>query len=450
MESVSEYRNSLKKITNYAFNYATNKIGLDNLIKNLEADAAFYKEYTKVCYEGYKIAQKLLIIEIKKYQGLLRNTNKELKEARREKNKDNIEKGKQELIILEQRHHTLLHIADGIAWHLIGGEIHIARRLCFKEEGFKYLDSCNIEFSIKVADEINKRDDTFALITDITSYIQVGDLLVFNDKDIKAIELKEGKNNTEIIKYLAQNTHIVKSLDNNQPDNLDDKSYKQAQRMLRQLNRNNKIAEIINTDEGIDPKTGANIKVGTPQIDTEYYYNYLIKLHKDLESKIWAYTVVEDCLHIGMYRNEALAMSPFVIKSFLKTITENYIVTDWMTITQNISEPIFMKPFPVDFILDILTGSAKVIIGLDLDRMIDKFNQEGLKTRWLSTKETAQQSHKMKMKIFSASNRGIAMTLPNKKEVILEGGIISKIIYDNVKPSSIAQSLLSAEYTSEF
>src|SRR5699024_8701379 len=109
-----------------------------------------------------------------------------------------------ELKIIEQRLKTFSHIADGIAWQLIGGEIHIAKRFYLQEKGQKRLKESNIDHAIKVAKEINKDPNNFALISDITNFIQIGDLLVVSEGTIGIMELKQGKVNKQITEFLAR------------------------------------------------------------------------------------------------------------------------------------------------------------------------------------------------------------------------------------------------------
>src|SRR5207248_1620033 len=93
--------------------------------------------------------------------------------------------------------------------------------------------------------------------------------------------------------------------------------------------------------------------------------------------------------------------------------------------------------------IDFLTGVINVIMGIDFDKLIELFNSLGLETRWLSTKETAKKAQKSpKRKIFNVNGRGIAVKLPNGDEILLGGGVVSKILYDNITPSNIAMTLL--------
>ena len=134
-------------------------------------------------------------------------------------------------------------------------------------------------------------------------------------------------------------------------------------------------------------------------------------------------------------------MAGFAIKEILKAQTKNYIIIDWLSITRNLSQPLFAKPFPSEFIIDILTGKVKVIIGLDADALVETFSFWGLKSRWLTEKETTRiEQASVRKELFKINKRGIIITIPTGEEWIISGGIISKILYDGIKPSNIALS----------
>lgn len=450
MKTTEEHRIKVREIADLAFANAINSMDIEKLIdaKPKDWDKNIQEEFIIKVHEGFKKSQDLLVQEVLDNQEILRQKREALKESRRNRDADKAKKLSIEINVLEQRLSTFSHIADGIAWQLISGEIHIARRFHIGEDSSKFLDSSNIEHAKRVADEINQSPLDFALISDLTSFVQIGDVLIRHNNLIGIMELKEGKVNDQIKDFFddlkKNNTVVTDDLINNK---FDKKTSKQARRMQRQILRAERATEVMNSDTGIDPVSETPIKVSTPKIQTEGYQEEFIKLNKTLETKIWAYTVIENCLHIGMYRDKGIAMAGFAIEEILKKDTENFIIVDWLSITNNLSQPIFAKPFPPDFIVDVLTGKIKIILGINLDNLIEFFNILGIKTRWLTRKETAKAKQKEVRKgMVVVNNRAISMDLPNiGGEVIMSGGIISKILYDNILPSNIALSMLSIE-----
>jgi hypothetical protein len=449
MDSIENYRIKLEEIADYAFSHGLNAIGIEQFKSGPPDtwDKEILDKFYIACHDGFKIAQKLIIEEIQKYQILLRDTTAELKEYRRQRNKEKEKETLSKIKIIERRLHNFSHMADGIAWQMLGGQIHLARRFHIQEKSSKFLDSSNLSHAIAVADELNKNPNDFALLSDLTSFIQIGDLLVRHGKITAVMELKEGKVNDLIRDFLNSVEKEGKDItDEELKEKFDENTVKQIKRVQRQQERANRAIDVMNNDEGIDPVSGKNIFVGTPSIQTKFYHEELRKLYEDLQNKIWAYTVVDTCVHIGVYRDEGLAMAPFTIPHILKQQTENFIVVDWVSITENLSEPIFGKPFPPEFIVDILTGKVKVVIGINVDALIETFNVFGLETRWLTEKETAKRKQaSVREGMIIVNKKGIAIILPGTQEVTLYGGTFSKIIYDTIKPSNIALSYLYSD-----
>ncbi|GEP52801.1 hypothetical protein FNO01nite_34730 [Flavobacterium noncentrifugens] len=448
MKSKEEYKKKLKEICDLAFSNGIKAI--ESKVKMFSLPNTWSKDivklFTEKTHEGFKLAQNLIIEEVLYYQALLREKKIELKENRRQRNKEAAEKSQHIIDVIEHRLNTYFHIADGIAWQLIGGEIHVSRRL-YIGESTKTLDSSNLDHAIKVANEINKSPENFALLSDLTHFVQIGDLLVRTDKNVGIMELKEGAVNEKIadlIKKMHDPEFPIEEL-KSEISSYDKNTTKQLDRVLRQQERAFRAIEVINKDEGDDPKTGEKITVSTPKNPTITYSSEFQNLHEKLESSVWAYNVIDrGCLHIGLYRDEGRIMAGFTIKGILENETENHIIIDFISIAGNVSEPLFAKPLPPDFMIDILTGDLKLIIGLNIDALIQIFKDTGFEVKLLTEKETMKLKQKEKMKvIFTVNKRAIQITNPeNDKSMLVGGGIISKILYDSIYPSNIATTLL--------
>ena len=90
-------------------------------------------------------------------------------------------------------------IADAIAWQLLGHQLAHARRF-FKSTAQPDLYNSNFESVVCAAQETLKdKPDAVSLISDLTSFIQVGDLLVYEpEKGLTIAEVKEGSMNAKI------------------------------------------------------------------------------------------------------------------------------------------------------------------------------------------------------------------------------------------------------------
>jgi hypothetical protein len=452
LKTLEEHGIQLKKISDYAFLYGQEFIGIEKMLRiaNRTASAKVKKIFFQKCHEGFKLAQELLIDEIQYYQSLYRTFNQDLKVSRTERDKEKQKKLENDLQIVETRLSALSHIADGIAYQLLRGRIHVMRRLHIGKQGTSFLEFSNFSHTKAIVDQINKNPDDFAFISDLSSFIHIGDLLVFSNGEVKIVELKEGKINKEVSDFLD---HV-----NVKQDTLDDAELaekfgkhtaKQIKRNVRQRKRGIQFEEVVNNDKGIDPATGEYIHMPTPSVDSIYYNEVLGEMEETLNTQNWAYQYLPGGVHIGMYKGDALLMAEFAIEHIVKEKMPNYILVDWQSIIDQLSEPLFSKPLSPDFIIDILTGRVRVIIALDCDELIGEFNRFGLNAKWLSQKETMQlkQSTKNVDGLFEVNGRAISVSKDDGSKIIIYGGIISKILYDNILPGSIADQITATDYT---
>lgn len=446
MDSYEGYRKILRETADYAFHYGASTFGIDR-IKTHPAttwNQEWKAEFMACCHDGFKKAQKIIIEQLVSYQTELRQSKLDLKLYRRQRDKQKSNQTSEEIAIIEQRIYNFSHIADGIAWQLLNGQLYIARRLHLQIDASKFLDSSNIGPTIAIADQINQNPLHFALLSDLTSFIHIGDLLIRKEETVTIAEVKDGVINHSIREFYDQQHKTINEVDEKDfKEKFNATTVEQVKRMQRQVTRGLQALEVINTDKGTDPATGKEIIINTPTISTEFYNKELRQLYLDLKDKTWAYTVVEECIHIGMYRDEGLLLTR-AIPEIMKATAENYFIIDWLSITRNLSAPIFIKPFPPEFIIDIMTGKIKVIMGLDLDALIELFNLSGIPARWMSKKETTKAKEGFADKtLIIVNHRGISYKL-GEHEIFMGGGIASKLLYDCIRPSNIASTLLSA------
>ena len=175
--------------------FFNNKPSEDEMRSYMMAHA---QESVRIVHRGFKKAQILIINGLLQIQSEIKRAKEQLKETRRQKS-DKKELCLAKVNILEYKETVLKHLADTIFWHLIEGKLYIARRFYQNTPGSKNLEDTNYKSVMLVADKINEKPDNFVLLTDITSYVQIGDLVGVIDGKRKLIEVKEGERNNEIL-----------------------------------------------------------------------------------------------------------------------------------------------------------------------------------------------------------------------------------------------------------
>ncbi len=424
--------------------------GFDKTVKDKKFNPSDFKNFIeqnreafiKNCHEGFKKAQQkilalMLAFEVEKYKLKL-----VLKSLDNEKNKSQVLELNASVIGIESKEHILRHLIDTIAWQMIKGQLYIARRLYQDVKGEKRLLKSNIASVIRAADEINKNDLDFALITDLSAYIQSGDIMIMKEnKSLEFVEVKEGVKNQEIFKILEDiinsDEPLEKIIDNLK---LDGKSIKQLDRNLKQLREMINLTNILNNDKGVD-KSGKSVKIITPREDTPKFDDKLRKLQKQLEARnLWAYDVIEDCLHIALYKGPLKFIGPSILDSIGQHSGNNFIIMDFLHVIRSLNKPLLFLPFSKDFLFDILFGRTKLFFMLNIDQYLMLFSNYGLKAEWLSRKETMKIVDNQKNSgLFIYKNRGIKITdEATKKIMYLNVGIFSKMYFEHIYPSYTA------------
>lgn len=448
MHSKEEFKTRLREISDLVFS---------NAVRNLKSEIEqnpnpenwsneFKLKFKLKVHDGFKLGQLRIIEEIISYQKILIESKLNLKQARTNRDKISESKIKSDIKEIETRLNMLSHVGDGIVWQLFGAQVYIIRRF-YINESFKTLEESNIKHALQVASIINQKPENFALITDITNFIQIGDLIVLKDDQLGVLELKDGKVNNELMKL---KTEYFKS-DNIEEklkeigERLDPKKMDQFFRMLRQDLRMIQTIEVLSKDEGTDVKSGKRIKILTPKHTTETYTKKIFETINKLGESNWAYDVdFGGIIHIGVYRPASYQISQNALPLLLKD-SKYKLIINYSTIIKNLSEPLFAKSFPPEIIHDLLFDDLRIILGFDLEKFFHDFEFFGVKTKVLSRKQTVKLKERDKLNaknIFEINKQAFELIdEETSNSMILGGGIISKLIYDNISPLTIYMDL---------
>ena len=415
------------------------KITIDEFINEKEK---YCKDFLICCNNGFKSAQNRIIKNVLILQDEQERIKGELKKARFDRNKAEIPK-----LIEKQKHlefviKSFKHCADALVWQLIRGQLWISRRLYLNVPGEKKLKEVNLESAINVADYYNSNPLSFVLITDITNNVQVGDIIGILDGSFIVAEIKEGEKNLKILEVIKElSTSKTSPQEIFKKFSSEPKMIEQLSRTLKQHQTLHEIHQILSTDKGTDPTTGKEIKIKAPKEQTPLYIDRLSALEKQLkERNFWAYDVIEDCLHIGIYKGDKRFAGHLILKSIgEKDGKQNYVIVDVLSIMDSLNKPLFFLPFSPDFIFDLIFSRTKMYFMLDLDKYMELYPQFDLKAEWATTKETAKAFELAKgYDLFKLNNRGIKITLNDDQDIWLSPGTLTRIFFEHVYPSYMA------------
>lgn len=436
------------------------KNGLNNFLEKkgipiegfIKDNKKYNEDFIISCHTEFKSSQDRIIKNVVAIQAEQDTIKEQLKQARIGKQKKLVTD-----LINKEKHlgftvDLFKHCADAIVWHLIQGQLWISRRLYLKVGGSKKLKESNLESAVLAAKEINSNPLNFVLITDVTNNVQVGDLIGFIDGNFTIIEVKEGQKNIEVLEIideLSSNPTPAKSKEILDKVSEDPKFLEHLMRTLKQGETLENIHKILNTDKGIDPTTKKEIKIITPQENMPFYNKRLSNLEQQLdERKFWAYDVIEECLHIGIYKGEMRFGGSELLKAIAKGSNKpNIIIVDILNVIKSLNKPIFFLPFTPDFIFDLIFSRTKMYFMLDLDSYMELYKEFDLIAEWATKKETAKTNELAKgFDILKVNNRGIKIksTELSKSETWLSIGTLSRIVFEHIYPSYMAYS---AHYT---
>lgn len=396
-------------------------------------------EFLIQVHKGFRVGQDLIIKEIIPLFQEKGKLKKDEIQAKRNKEKEILSKISSDIKIIEFKIKLLRHFADFIAWQIFRNDYYKARRFYSGSKSRPDLLTSNLQSVINAVDHFHKDNDiNFALISDLTSFIDIGDILLVDNKTITVVECKEGEVQKKVFEFLDEiikDDFDIKKIDLSEK-NL--KFLKQAERTLRQIQKGTKLTTFLKKEKGTDPFSNMEIKVLETTSPREYYFKNLINLIEESKTKNYASEEIEQIIYIGVYRGEHDRHFLFhIFNELIKQVYDRYIVLDYLSIVGlPLKEPLFFKPFGLETIFDIMFGRVQIFLAINLDKLITLFNEKGLKARWLSRKETHEilDSDK-KYKPFIYQNRAIEIFV-DKQAITLGDSFIIYLLLDNITPSS--------------
>lgn len=399
------------------------------------------KQIIHKSHHGFKIAQKIIIKNLLHIQSEITRLGNLCKEIRIKKN------GNYKVITLaiknlKYKETILKNLADTILWQLVQHKLYIVRRFYQNVSGSKTLEETNYESVLQVANIINQNPDNFVLLTDVASNFQIGDLFGIINGAYQLIEVKEGDKNhaiLEIIMSVDQKELTADKL-NHLFDNK--KDIEQAKRMLKQVETANSEINIIRNDKGYDPVSNKKIAIHTPEIEAEYYDEQLRLLEQQLQRKLWGYTVIDGCLHIGLYKGYWKYMGASVLKQIAADQgIKHPLIVDCRSVMHSLDEPIFYLPLSKAGIMDIISERAVMYLMLDLDRFMMLYSEYGAESKWISYKAANKIGITPDPILsFELNHKMIKVKNIHGVEYVLAKGSICKILFDHIRPSYIARS----------
>jgi len=234
------------------------------------------------------------------------------------------------------------------------------------------LSNSNFESVIAAARHMRGQNpDSMPLISDLTTFVQIGDLFVADPKSgFSIVEVKEGKKNRDVFSlasFYKQSgcehfKHIVSETETPH-------TVKQFERVLRQMDRMDFASKVIGEGRATDPDTRQEIYIPEPYIPMEDWDEELNKVIDDAAEKGWALDVIDRCLCVGAYTGNMLVPSPVAFLTWLHKIADGEFIPAARLIDATyipLALPIFAIPTTPERMLDLLFGRLHVCVGISI------------------------------------------------------------------------------------
>ena len=455
----------LREIADLAFSYGINKAG------PLDPEGAGKEEilrFREACHEGYALAQARIVEELMRFEKATTGILEYRKESRRQRRRDEADAASGALEALKYHEMALRTIANGLAWVIVGDRRWIIRRLYLGQPPVT-LSASNLASVLAEAERINKDPRKFALITDITSCVQVGDLLVVDfsreQPTLYSIELKEGRKNKEILEFLdfTMRTGGCERATWFFVKEHGEKGLKQAKRMARQHKRGAEVMKIVKTGQGVDPATGERLVIPERLYFHDTYdeqVESLVNSAKHEEGE-WV-RVLDQCLWVSAYDAERTGYPRLMFNHHLyhallgnedcflpespEEVTEDILTREVLpypvidlrqAITTPSARPLFLRALSRQTISDITLGRVVVYLYLDFDGFISRCSERGLNCRWQTRRERGQVPPTGywgpigKMIVFERA----------EQKVFMGDGQVVRMLLDGVTPESVINDM---------
>ena len=442
-KEVEEILFLIRKSGHLAYNKSKQKNAID--------DPLLFAAYTNT---AFKIAQEKICNLLIVVSNKLKELKEKLKTANRDRNETEIGALKRFIELEEYKEKILRHAIDSIAWIIYGGKIELIRRFYFDSGGTSELGGTGYKAMIEKAERINKDPLKFALISDLSTNLKIGDLHIWTPAGIKVEEVKSGEKNEIVFNllefYKTNNIPVDVALSRVK----DQKLRKQIERVDRQKQRMDNSEKLINNGY-LDLGNGVKKTISDPKMEFGTIQSDVKSLIIESKVKGWAYKNFEGGLHVGVYRGEWRVEGPKTLKEM---VPEMNIYDLRGCIDNAIGEPLFCKNFSNADIIEILKSEVVIYVGFDVEKFIDFADNYGGDFKWTTKKELAgiknfldsnPKTKEISKEIFLQNNKGIILNRvfdePDSPKAFLMQGLVWRMLFGLLDPRDIIMAEINRE-----
>jgi hypothetical protein len=325
------------------------------------------------------------------------------------------------LQVCRSRQLVLRRVLDTILYSMVAPDHWVLKRF-IHEEGIRPIDPSVVARTLETAASLNRGDrHKFHLVTDLTTGVHVGDLIVVNfpfrgSKLWRIVELKEGRMNELLAGVLGGSSEQpVDVILEQVRETLGAHATEQARRIVRQQRRLDEVHKIITTDRGLDWNLATEVRMMPDRVELTSYVEAVSRVVERAHTSGVGTASVDRCLYLvgfgaqvrrvpGDVQHALLHVKEPGLACAMQAGEEARIGVELAAmksilpvdlVYQNLRSqwgvPLFAL-FPVDRIADMATGRIKLYAFFDLDAFFQLALTRGIKLRWMSEREVKKRS----------------------------------------------------------
>ncbi len=399
-----KFERELKKLIYYVREYGIQHLNFPlSELDRVRDDSAIAEKFTTQVHKGFYFAQERVIDLLQKVINEQKKAKSDIAAARRNRDKAAERALQAKRDTAHYQECILRRVIDTIVWTLCSFELSTIRRLYMEQEPIDITDSnLNSELSF-LASYKQSHPAGFALISDLSMIVQVGDVIT---KDISEgmgiIELKEGRTNKRVFEILHEYgenhcDHYLASVLSEEGKKVSEQFF----RSVKQMHKEMLAVNIINEGQGEDPQSGKQVTVVESTLELATFNPVFMDVIKRASKKGIASQTIQGCLTIVAFdtthptvSNAITSDSPLDRPSKSKKRKEEDTTIQSMDLRQTLisptTRPLFLCPLPENYLVDIAMERIVVQFHLNIPLWIQMFEQHGFTVRMLGRKETAR------------------------------------------------------------
>ena len=438
-----EFRDRLREIAHFALRHA-NDLAPGPLQR---PDQVTFQAFFRKVWEGWKQAQVCIVAELVQISEQRTALEELQKDARKNRNHNAAKPIGRAIRVLDHAEAILRTVSNSMVWTMYGTRRWIVRRLW---AGGSLVPITSISpDTFHFVDDVNRSPDSVALMADITSLVNIGDVVVAHlDPEHRGpyvVELKGGPINDRIVAMVDEFGPEMSEVPAEELDVIDreigPRGRKHLERVARQEKRTRNFLSIANDDVGEDPETGQPMRNIGPVLGVDTYDASLMDMMLAAGETGSAVDCIDGCLWVGVYYS---TQTPRELRKRFRQEFEcrgastSFRVWNLLSVSTDARlQPIFLRELALESILDIMLGDVQIFIYMDWAAFFQKASEAGITARWTTKQERKEITETYYQERAFRSDAHIPVMEKDGVKVMLTGGMVARTVNEGLSPLSL-------------